>query len=102
MVERVPCTTRPSMTVCAVCAGEQLTEGWRPILRLLEIVPRLGGEAQGVGLDSGAEAVGLAFQSVQLVASDHMGVLPLDLVAHALRIAALYGAQQVSSTSLNV
>lgn len=66
-------------------AGEQLSTGWDPVLRILEVVP----EAEE------AASVGLAFQSVQLLASDYMSALPPSLLRKCLEIAALYGAQQV-------
>ncbi len=72
------------MSVCW-SAGEQLSTGWDPILRILEAVP----EAEE------AASVGLAFQSVQLLASDYMSSLPPSLLRKYLEIAALYGAQQV-------
>lgn len=68
-------------------AGEQLSTGWDPILRILEAVP----EAEDVA------SVGLAFQSVQLLASDYMSSLPPSLLRKCLEVAALYGAQQVRS-----
>ncbi len=55
------------------------------MLRLLEAVPG-GGDAA---------AVGLAFQSVQLLASDHMSALPPPLLRRCLAVVALYGGQQV-------
>ncbi|BDA41918.1 Protein MON2 homolog [Coccomyxa sp. Obi] len=64
--------------------GEQLSTGWDPILRILEAVP----EAEE------AASVGLAFQSVQLLASDYMSSLPPSLLRKCLEVAALYGAQQ--------
>lgn len=67
------------------CAGEQLSTGWDPILRILEAVP----EAEE------GTSVGLAFQSVQLLASDYMSALPPSLLRKCLEVAALYGAQQV-------
>lgn len=42
-----------------------------------------------------AASVGLAFQSVQLLASDYMSSLPPSLLRKCLEVAALYGAQQV-------
>ncbi|KAK9834027.1 hypothetical protein WJX81_004391 [Elliptochloris bilobata] len=65
--------------------GEALRAGWPPVLALLEAVP--GG--------SDARAVGAAFQAVQLLAADHLAALPLPLLAHSLRVAALYASQQV-------
>jgi hypothetical protein len=73
-----------------VGAGEQLGTGWRPALRVLEAVPQ--------DPETDAEAVGLAFQSVQLLASDYMAGLPLDLLRSSLEVAALFGSQQVAST----
>lgn len=72
-------------------AGEQLGTGWRPALRLLEAVP------QDPEVDS--EAVGLAFQSVQLLSSDYMAALPLDLLRTSLEVAAIFGSQQVGGPS---
>eukprot|EP00884_Botryococcus_braunii_P011071 jgi/Botrbrau1/19966/Bobra.0059s0082.1 len=66
--------------------GEQLGTGWRPALRVLEAVPQEG--------EVDTEAVGLAFQSVQLLASDYMAGLPLDLLRSSLEVAALFGSQQ--------
>ncbi len=68
-------------------AGEQLGTGWRPALRVLEAVPQ--------DPEADTEAVGLAFQSVQLLASDFMAGLPLDLLRTSLEVAALFGSQQV-------
>ncbi len=67
------------------CAGEQLSTGWEPLLRILEAVP----EAED------AACVSLAFQSVQLLASDYMSALPPPLLRKCLHTAALYGGQQV-------
>lgn len=67
-------------------AGEQLSTGWDPILRILEAVPEV---------EEQAAVVGLAFQSVQLLASDYMSALPPQLLRKCLEVAALYGAQQV-------
>ena len=66
-------------------AGEQLSAGWEPLLRILEAVPE-GGDAA---------CVSLAFQSVQLLASDYMSALPPPLLRQCLQAAALYGGQQV-------
>ena len=66
-------------------AGEQLSAGWEPLLRILEAVPE-GGDAP---------CVSLAFQSVQLLASDYMSALPPPLLRQCLQAAALYGGQQV-------
>ncbi|EIE25629.1 hypothetical protein COCSUDRAFT_83636 [Coccomyxa subellipsoidea C-169] len=65
--------------------GEQLSTGWDPILRILEAVPEV---------EEQAAVVGLAFQSVQLLASDYMSALPPQLLRKCLEVAALYGAQQ--------
>ena len=67
------------------CAGEQLSTGWEPELRILVAVP----EAED------AACVSLAFQSVQLLASDYMSALPPPLLHKCLQAAALYGGQQV-------
>lgn len=72
--------------------GEQLGTGWRPALRILEAVP------QDPEVDS--EAVGLAFQSVQLLSSDYMAALPLDLLRTSLEVAAIFGSQQVGHAPL--
>ena len=67
-------------------AGEQLSTGWEPLLRILEAVP----EAED------APCVSLAFQSVQLLASDYMSArCRPPLLRKCLQAAALYGAQQV-------
>ncbi len=66
-------------------AGEQLSAGWEPLLRILEAVPE-GGDAP---------CVSLAFKSVQLLASDYMSALPPPLLRQCLQAAALYGGQQV-------
>jgi hypothetical protein len=71
-------------------SGEQLRVGWEPVLRILEAVP----EAED------AACVSLAFQSVQLLASDYMSLLPPPLLRKCLRAAALYGAQQVNMQPL--
>ena len=71
-------------------AGEQLSAGWEPLLRILEAVPE-GGDAP---------CVSLAFQSVQLLASDYMSALPPPLLRQCLQAAALYGGQQVRLISL--
>jgi hypothetical protein len=55
------------------------------VLRLLEGVPS-GGDAA---------AIGLAFQSVALLASDYASALPPPLLRKCLQVAALYGGQQV-------
>ena len=55
------------------------------MLRLLEAVPK--GEE--------ASTVSLAFQSMQLLASDYMSSLPADLLRKAVEVAALYASQQV-------
>ena len=55
------------------------------MLRLLEAVPPKGSPA----------AVGLAFQSVQLLASDYMSSLPPGLLRTCLSVATLYAGQQV-------
>lgn len=77
-------------------AGEQLTSGWTPVLRLLEAVP--GGQ--------GASTVGLGFQSVQLLASDYMSSLPPPLMRSCLTVATLYASQQadmnVSLTAISL
>jgi hypothetical protein len=70
---------------CSAAPGEALRAGWPPVLRLLEAVPG-GGDAA---------AVGAAFAAVQLLAADHLAALPLSLLAHSLRMAALYASQQV-------
>jgi hypothetical protein len=67
-------------------SGEQLSVGWEPVLRILEVVP----EAED------AACVSLAFQSVQLLASDYMSSLPPPLLHKCLQAAALYGGQQVN------
>lgn len=54
-------------------------------MRILEAVP----EAED------AACVSLAFQSVQLLASDYMSSLPPPLLHKCLHAAALYGGQQV-------
>lgn len=66
-------------------AGEQLKAGWPPVLKLLEVVPA----------GQGAATIGLAFQSVQLVASDYMSSLPPQLLRTCLSLATLYAGQQV-------
>ena len=66
-------------------AGEQLSSGWTPVLRLLEAVPAGQGPA----------TVGLGFQSVQLLASDYMSSLPPQLLRTCLSVATLYASQQV-------
>ena len=71
-------------------AGEQLSAGWEPLLRILEAVPE-GGDAP---------CVSLAFQSVQLLASDYMSALPPPLLRQCLQAAALYGGQQVCADRL--
>lgn len=65
--------------------GEQLKAGWPPVLKLLEVVPA----------GQGAATIGLAFQSVQLVASDYMSSLPPQLLRTCLSLATLYAGQQV-------
>ena len=70
-------------------AGEQLSAGWEPLLRILEAVPE-GGDAP---------CVSLAFQSVQLLASDYMSALPPPLLRQCLQAAALYGGQQVGAST---
>jgi hypothetical protein len=55
------------------------------MLRILEAVP----EAEE------AATVGVAFQSVQLLASDYMSQLPTPFLRKCLEVAALYGGQQV-------
>lgn len=69
--------------------GEQLSTGWEPILRILEAVPEA---------EDGA-CVSLAFQSVQLLASDYMSALPPQLLRKCLQASALYGVQQVGDPS---
>jgi len=76
-----PTLPRPG---CAAAPGEALRAGWPPVLRLLEAVPGSGDAA----------AVGAAFGAVQLLAADHLAALPLGLLAHSLRMAALYASQQ--------
>lgn len=71
------------------CAGEQLSTGWEPVLRILVAVP----EAED------AACVSLAFQSVQLLASDYMSALPPPLLRKCLQAAALYGGQQVGAAA---
>lgn len=66
-------------------AGEQLSTGWDPVLRILEAVPQAEEPA----------SVGFAFQSMQLLASDHMSTLPTPFLRKCLQVAALYGGQQV-------
>ena len=59
--------------------------GWVPLLRLLAAVPERGE----------AEAISLAFQSVQLMCSDFMSSLPPDQLRKCLEVAALYATQKV-------
>ena len=59
--------------------------GWVPLLRLLAAVPERGE----------AEAISLAFQSVQLMCSDFMSSLPPDQLRKCLEVAALYASQKV-------
>ena len=77
------------MTRVLPLAGERLSAGWDPILRLLEAVPQ--GEE--------ADTVGLAFQSVQLLCSDYMSNLGVVLLKKCVEVAALYGSQQVRDTT---
>ena len=85
------CVTRESVhwlpTGMLHPSGEQLSVGWEPVLRILEVVP----EAED------AACVSLAFQSVQLLASDYMSSLPPPLLHKCLQAAALYGGQQVNA-----
>ena len=74
----------------ATVTGEQLSAGWDPVLRLLE----------GVPADGDAAAIGLAFQSVALLASDYASALPPPLLRKCLQVAALYGGQQVPQGSV--
>ncbi len=67
-------------------AGERLSVGWVPLLRLLAAVPERGE----------AEAISLAFQSVQLMCSDFMSSLPADQLRKCLEVAALYAGQKAS------
>ena len=69
--------------------GERLTDGWTPVFRLLSVVP---------GLED-PETVGLAFQSVQLIAADYMPAMPFARLKKCLEVAVAYGKQQ---TDLNV
>lgn len=88
-----------SMHECTT-AGEQLSSGWTPVLRLLEAVPSAHGAAPTLA-DTGntaiskAAVVGLSFQSVQLLASDYMSSLPPHLLRTCLSVATLYARQQV-------
>lgn len=76
--------------------GEQLTEGWDPVLDLLEAV------AKG---SSGA-LIGPAFKSLQLLCSDFAGSIPPRHMARCIEVAAGYGLQSfdvnVSLTAMSV
>lgn len=67
------------------CAGERLTRGWVPLLRLLAAVPERGG----------TDAIKLGFQSVELMCSDYMSSLPVEQLRRCLEVAAMYANQQV-------
>jgi len=71
-------------------AGERLSRGWVPLLRLLAAVPERGG----------TDAIKLGFQSVELMCSDYMASLPTEQLRRCLEIAALYASQQVSRATL--
>ena len=72
--------------LCILHVGERLSVGWVPLLRLLAAVPERGE----------AEAISLAFQSVQLMCSDFMSSLPADQLRKCLEVAALYAGQKAS------
>lgn len=68
-------------------AGERLTRGWVPLLRLLAAVPERGG----------VDAIKLGFQSLELLCSDYLSSLPVEQLRRCLEVAALYAGQQVRS-----
>lgn len=75
------------MLVCphsCAAAGDRLQDGWEHLLAMLE-------HAAG---SSDALIVREAFPNVQLIASDYVVVMPHAHMLHALRVAALFGAQQ--------
>lgn len=75
----------PEGTVRFPDAGEQLMTGWEVILKMLEVVPKW----------EEATTIALAFQGVQLVATDCMPNLPAQLLRTSLEVSALYASQQV-------
>ena len=70
-------------------SGEQLTTAWVSVLELLSVVPQA----------EEADTVQLAFQSVQLLCSDYMSSLPVQHLRRCVEVAALYGSQQVGTSS---
>lgn len=66
-------------------AGERLTRGWVPLLRLLAAVPQRGS----------GEAIKLGFQSLELLCSDYLSSLTVEQLRRCLEVAALYANQQV-------
>ena len=72
-----------------VSAGERLTRGWVPLLRLLAAVPERGG----------TDAIKLGFQSVELMCSDYMAALPVEQLRRCLEVAAMYANQQVPAAA---
>ena len=69
--------------------GEQLTDGWTPVFRLLAVVPE----------DASQETVSLGFESLQLIYNDYMASMPTDRIKKCLQVVQLYGSQQ---TDVNV
>jgi hypothetical protein len=69
----------------AAAAGERLTQGWVPLLRLLAAVPQRGG----------ADAIKLGFRSLELLCSDYLSSLTVEQLRRCLEVAAMYANQQV-------